>query len=413
MDSKEILVYLDCDKAPILVGTVFSTYLRGKESFSFEYDQDFLNGNMTSVSLDPSILPCLGRQYPSGKDVFGFLSDASPDRWGRTLMQRRERIIAEREKRKPRKLLESDFLLGVDDETRMGALRFKTHISGPFLSNEKETPTPPWASIRFLEEASRNYEKNENSLADKWIRQLIQPASSLGGARPKATIKDPNEELWIAKFPSRYDEYDVGAWEMVVHDLAEKCGLDVPEARLERFSDFGSTFLVKRFDRSEGRRIHFESAMTLLGKNDGSSAVDGSSYLNIASFIKTSSICPKKDLNQLWKRIVFYMAVSNTDDHLRNHAFIYSPKGWKLSPMFDVNPLPFGNELALNVNEFDNSIDIELALSVSEYFNLSRKEAEEESSLILNLVKYNWRRLAKRYEVSNSEIELMSPAFMS
>lgn len=409
MNSRELLLYIDIANSPTFVGTVFVSALKGRESYAFEYDKNFLKQNMSSVSLDPSIGPFTGRQFTDG--IFGFLSDSAPDRWGRLLMNRRERIQADTEGRKPRKLMESDYILGVFDATRMGGLRFKTEPSGPFLSDDQETPAPPWTSLRSLEEASRNFEMDENPLSDKWLGQLIKPGSSLGGARPKATVSDPSGNLWIAKFPSRNDDFNIGAWEMVAHDLAEKCSLNVPEARLEKFSQMGSTFLVKRFDRNGERRIHFSSAMTLLNKKDGASAEDGTSYLDIASFIKSKSIQPKKDLNELWKRIVFSMAISNTDDHLRNHAFIYSSPGWKLSPLFDVNPTPYGNELSLNVDMWDNSIDLDLALSVSEGFNLSLDEARDEAKSIVSTVKSNWKILAARYGISTNEMEMMEPAF--
>ena len=216
--------------------------------------------------LDPDLALYKGRQYPINKNTFGIFADSSPDRWGRVLMQRREKFLADKEGRKPRKLLDSDYLLGVYDETRMGAIRFRLDDDGPFLSDDKEAAAPPWATLRSLEEASRQFEKDENTLEEKWLRQLIRPGSSLGGARPKATVQAVDGSLWIAKFPSKHDDNNTGAWEKVTHDLARMCGLDVPESRLETFSKLGSTFLVKRFDRDGERRIHFASAMTMLGK---------------------------------------------------------------------------------------------------------------------------------------------------
>ena len=220
----------------------------------------------------------------------------------------------------------------------MGAIRFKLDKDGPFLSDDSKTPTPPWTSLRTLEEASRQFENDESGLEQKWINQLIKPGSSLGGARPKATVLDTSGNLWIAKFPSKHDDVNVGAWEKVTHDLARLCGLDVPESMLIDFSKYGSTFLVRRFDRNGAARIHFASAMTMLGKTDGASAADGSSYLELVSFIKANGAAPKRDLTELWKRIVFNMAVSNTDDHMRNHGFILKADGWHLSPLYDVTP---------------------------------------------------------------------------
>lgn len=285
-----------------------------------------------------------GRQFvPLDKAMFGFFADSCPDRWGRVLMKRREAAQAKKEDRKPRELREIDFLLGVYDESRMGALRFKLEENGPFLSDDKGMATPPWANLRTLEEAARAFDKDENALDEKWLKQLIGPGSSLGGARPKATVQGIDGALWIAKFPSKHDEVDSGAWEMVTHDLAVMCNLDVPEAKLEKFSKLGSTFLVKRFDRDGEKRIHFASAMTMLGKTDGASGSDGTSYLDIASFIKSNGAAPNKDLKELWKRIVFNMAVSNTDDHLRNHGFLLTSDGWRLSPLYDVNPSLYGD----------------------------------------------------------------------
>lgn len=332
---------------------------------------------------------------------------------GRVLMNKRERLLAEKEGRKPRKLYESDYLLGVYDETRMGGIRFKLDVESAFLSGDRETAVPPWTSLRTLEEASRNFEKDESGIAEKWVNQLIRPGSSLGGARPKATVADTNGELWIAKFPSKNDENDTGAWEKVVHDLARLCGLNLPESRVEKFSKYGSTFLVKRFDRVGERRIHFASAMTLLGKTDGASAADGTSYLDIAGVIKSYGADPKNDLVELWKRIVFNMAVTNTDDHLRNHAFILTENGWKLSPLYDVNPVPYGDELSLLVDDEDNSISIPLAISVAPRFGITEVKANELADEILQIVKNNWERMAKEYGLSRGQIENMRPAFIN
>lgn len=410
--EKTIYVYDSFSKDnPTLLGMLYVSVIRGSESYSFEYDSKWLKDTNASVELDPQLLPFSGRQYPAGQTIFGMFADSSPDRWGRVLMNKRERLLSEREGRKPSKLNDSDYLLGVCDEARMGGLRFRLDPDGPFVSDDTETATPPWTTLRTLEEASRNFENNEDGLTERWLNQLIRPGSSLGGARPKATVIDSKGQLWIAKFPSKNDENDTGAWEMVAHDLAALCGLNVPEARLEKFSNLGSTYLVKRFDRENGRRIHFASAMTLLGRTDGASASYGDSYLDIASFIKTNGIQPKLDLVELWKRIVFSMAISNTDDHLRNHAFLYSGKGWTLSPLYDVNPVPYGDSLSLNVNETDNSIDLELAIKSAMYFGLSERDAKAYSELIVATVRSKWTVLASKYGLSRGQIEDMRPAF--
>ena len=343
---------------------------------SFEYDEEWLKDLTNNVSLDPDLRMFKGRQYaPADKLMFGVFEDSCPDRWGRLLMKRREAIIAKKEERKPRTLTEIDFLL------------------------------------RKLESASLAFEKNDDGMEEKWLRQLIAPGSSLGGARPKASVLAPDGSLWIAKFPSKHDEINVGAWEMVVHDLAVMCDLNVPEAKLENFSKTGSTFLTKRFDRNGDRRIHFASAMTLLGKKDGASATEGSSYLDIASIIRVNSVSPKKDLLELWRRIVFNMAVSNTDDHLRNHGFILEKEGWVLSPLYDVNPSVYGDTLSLNVDSDNNLIDFNLVLSVAKLYGLTDAQALEELKEIKNVVESNWRRLAEQYGLSRIEIEGMAPAF--
>lgn len=411
-NQKTIFVYDDFSAgSPILMGTLYVNIIKGGESYSFEYDKDWLKKTSLKLALDPELMPYSGRQYPAGKNIFGLFADVSPDRWGRVLMNKRERILAEKEGRKPFKLCDSDYLLGVYDETRMGGIRFKTNPDGPFLSDDKETAAPPWATLRTLEEASRNFESDESGLTEKWLNQLIKPGSSLGGARPKATVVDTKDQLWIAKFPSRNDENDTGAWEMVAHDLAGLCRLNVPEAKLEKFSNLGSTYLIKRFDRVLNKRVHFASAMTLLGKTDGASAADGTSYLDMAAFIKSYGAQPKQDLLELWKRIVFNMAVSNTDDHLRNHAFILTEQGWILSPLYDVNPVPYGDELSLNVDEEDNSISIELAISTAVRFGISETDAKDYAKDILTIVRENWEKTASGYGINRRQIEEMRPAF--
>ena len=408
---KTIYVYENwISDTPSLIGKLYIDIIRGTESYSFEYEKSWLQ-NPHAFMLDPDLNLYNGRQYPFGKEKFGVFSDSSPDRWGRILMKRRERINANNENRKPRSLNESDFLLGVYDKTRMGALRFTLEEGGVFLSDDSDAPTPPWTSLRTLEEASREFEKDENTLDDKWLKQLLKPGSSLGGARPKASVLAPNGDLWIAKFPSKHDEGNVGAWEKVVHDLARLCGLNVPESKLEKFSKSGSTFLVKRFDREGSKRIHFSSAMTMLGKNDGSGASDGTGYLDMVAFIKSNGASPKEDLIELWKRIVFNMAVSNTDDHLRNHGFLLTKNGWRLSPLYDVNPVEEGNELSLNVSETDNSISILLAIETAHYYGINVKDAKIISNKILEIVRDNWERIAKSYGLSRIDIENKRPAF--
>lgn len=414
MDSiNEIYVYENWKSdEPSLIGTIYIDGGKGKQIVSFEYDDEWLNDLSNNISLDPDLKMFKGRQYtPIGKNLFGVFEDSCPDRWGRLLMKRREALIAKKEERKPKTLTEVDFLIGVYDETRMGGLRFSTSKGGAFLSDDKELATPPWTTLRKLESASLAFEKNDDGLEEKWLRQLVAPGSSLGGARPKASVLAPDGSLWIAKFPSKHDDINVGAWEMVVHDLAIMCNLNVPEAKLENFSKNGSTFLIKRFDRDGDKRIHFASAMNLLGKTDGANATEGASYMEISSLIKAYSSTPRKDLTELWRRIVFNMAVSNTDDHLRNHGFLLEKNGWSLSPLYDVNPNIYGDTLSLNVDEDSNLIDFNLVLSVAKLYGLSEKQAIEELKEIRNVVEENWRKIAQQYSLSRGEIEGMAPAF--
>lgn len=412
-DEKLIQVYENwSSETPKWLGTLYVGHIRGQEIFSFAYSDEWIKATQAGFMLDPDLALYSGRQYtPLDKKQFGLFADSSPDRWGRLLMQRKEAIRARKADEKPRSLTESDYLLGVYDEARMGALRFSLDGGKTFVSSDEVLATPPWVSLRKLEAASRAFEQGNDDLEEQWLDQLLAPGSSLGGARPKATVQAPDRSLWIAKFPAKNDTHNTGAWEKVVHDLAGECGLDVPESKLERFSPSGSTFLVKRFDREGTRRVHFASAMTLLGQVDGSSAQDGSSYLDLVDFIRANGAQVDTDLTELWKRIVFNMVVSNTDDHLRNHGFLLTDSGWKLSPLYDVNPVPYGNALSLNVSDADNSIDLDLAIEVSHFFGIPKEKARSIAKEICSVVAGHWQQKAGFYGLSRNEMERMKPAF--
>ena len=394
----------------VLMGKLYVDLIRGKESYSFEYDSVWLKNNNNCFFLDPDLNAYNGRQYVIDKTIFGVFADSAPDRWGRILIKRREIQQARKENRKPRLLLESDFLLGVFDETRLGAIRFKLEENGEFVSNDGGMATPPWTSLRKLQDIAIDVDSNKE-VDEEWLALLIRPGSSLGGARPKANVVSDDGSLWIAKFPSKNDDYNVGAWEKVASDLAKLCGLNVPETKVEKLSIYGDTFLSKRFDRIGKNRIHFASAMTMLGKKDGESSDEGVSYLDIVEFIRSNGVKPNEDMRELWKRIVFNMAISNTDDHLRNHGFILEKRGWRLSPLYDVNPNPFGNELSLLVDNVDSSISLDLAIKSCEYYALEESEAIKLANEILNVVQNNWRKLALKYGINRDEIERMSFAF--
>lgn len=409
-----IYVYGDWEglKAPKIIGKLNVETLRGKEVFSFEYDEKWLIEEKNTL-FDPDLEFFKGRQYSTEeKPLFGIFTDSCPDRWGRMLLQRNEALNARKENRAVRKLNESDFLIGIDDYSRMGALRFKREKDGPFLSPLGENSVPVWTSIRELERAVFLLDsESEDDNNVRRLRMLLAPGSSLGGARPKASVKDTEGNLWIAKFPSRNDSWDIGRWEMITHLLAEKCGISVSTAMMERYSDNGTTFLTKRFDRTPGGgRIHFISAMTALGKTDGESAQSGSSYLDIASFIMQYSSSPSEDLKELWKRIVFSIAVSNTDDHLRNHGFLLSSRGLRLSPMYDVNPTPGGTGLSLNIDEYDNSLDFDVAIEASMYYGLAKDEAALICSDIRKKVS-EWEVVASKNGITRSEVEYMRSSF--
>ncbi len=417
MAKREILVYADWKglNGPMLMGSLSSELLRGKEIFSFEYDKTWLSSGFSQI-LDPDLQLYSGPQYLNDdkKFNFGLFLDSSPDRWGRVLMQRREAAEARSQGRDPNRLFETDYLLGVYDGHRMGALRFKLEAEGPFLDDDVEKASPPWTSIRELEQISLRLEE-EGARDDpeylRWLNMLVNPGSSLGGARPKASVSDPDDHLWIAKFPSKADQEDMGAWEMVCYELAVASGINMAECRAQKFSSEYHSFLTKRFDRTEeGRRIHFTSAMTQLGYNDGADAASGASYLELVDFISRNGANVEEDLNELWRRIVFSICVSNTDDHLRNHGFLLSNEGWNLSPAYDINPNENGAGLKLNISDSDNALDLDLALGVSEFFRLDKARSLE----IIENVRINvgtWRQVASRYGISRSSQDQKVMAF--
>ncbi len=412
---QEILVFADwrgLKENPTLLGKLYSTKVRGNEIFSFEYSEEWLQSKFAQV-IDPDLEFFSGPHYLNDKkNNFGIFLDSSPDRWGRVLMKRREAILARKEKRQEKTLMESDFLLGVFDENRTGGLRFKLSGDGKFLNEDSSLAAPPITSLAELQEASLMLERDEDindSEHIKWLNMLMAPGSSLGGARPKASISD-NGDSWIAKFPSSKDNKDIGAWEIVVHTLAGRCGLNVAEARIEKFVSSYHTFLVKRFDRNKSERIHFASAMTMLGYTDNRDLHAGASYLELADFLSNHGARVNKDLEELWKRIVFSISVSNTDDHLRNHGFILTEKGWILSPAYDINPNEMGTGLSLNISENDNSLDYDLAIEVAEYFRIEKDKAEKIISDIKGKVS-EWKTLADKYGISKSEQMVMKKAF--
>ncbi|CAG73047.1 conserved hypothetical protein [Pectobacterium atrosepticum SCRI1043] len=397
---------------PLLVGHLtFAETSRGGV-FSFTYDKHFLASNYR-LQIDPLLALHSGELYNDSADKnFRAFLDSSPDRWGRILMQRRAAIECRKGIRASAKLTELDYLLGVHDSYRMGGIRFKTAASLDFLDNNTEFSAPPMTSLRELEQAAMNIERDDNIDSDdyyRWLKMLISPGSSLGGARPKACVTDSEGHLWIAKFPNQNDTFDVGAWEMVCYQLALAAGIDMFPSEIRKFSTEHHTFLTKRFDRVGGKRIHFSSAMTQLQYYDGEQS-DGASYLEIAEFLSNNGAQTKADLAQLWRRIVFNIAVSNTDDHLRNHGFLLSDKGWKLSPAYDLNPIVGKHGLHLNITDTANELDYALAFEVIDFFRLSREDATRIYDDVMGAVK-GWQTVASRLGISRNEQLTKQEAF--
>ncbi len=411
--ENEILVYADwyMFDAPQLVGRLYYASLRGKIVYSFTYSAEWIK---TGISIDPELPLLYGLHYASSNDNFGIFKDSSPDRWGQLLMKRREILLSRIEKTEPQSLIGIDFLLGVHDSHRMGGMRFKEDKDGEFISNDHRLAAPPWTSLRDLEFAVKQYEKNADDLDEaslKWINQLIAPGSSLGGARPKADVVDTTSKQWIAKFPSQKDDSDIGLWEMIVHELAIQAKITVPNAFIKKLASPYHTYLSQRFDRTEdNKRIHYASAMTLLQRTDGDDADSGVSYLDLVGFIKSECADVTANLEELFRRVLFFVCVSNTDDHLRNHGFLYTQTGWTLSPAFDINANETGTGLKLNIDEEDNSLDIELVMKTAPYYLLSDKRAAEIKNEVIMAVS-NWRKIAAKYKVSPSEIERKVKAF--
>lgn len=398
-------------KGPVEIGVLTAQQAKGKKAFSFAYHKEWLDAYKPLV-LDPDLSNYPGPQYPThNKENFGVFQDAMPDTWGRMLMKRREAQLAREQKRSIQTLYELDFLLGVFDEGRMGALRFKIDPAGDFLDNNNNIPIPHWSHIRELQEAARIIEEDKDTeVVKKHIALLIAPGSSLGGARPKANILDDTGQPWIAKFPSASDTIDKAAWEYLAYQLAIDAGICMAPSRIEKVAGKYHTFFTKRFDRLAGERIHFASAMTMTGNSEDTVRDQPGSYLEIAEAIQNYGANIPTDLAQLWRRMVFNIALSNTDDHFRNHGFILKDNGWQLSPAYDINPSVDKEGLSLNIDMDDNSLDFELAKSVGVYFRLTQAQMDGILSEVLLSVK-KWQNIAAKIGISRSEQEEMEKAF--
>ena len=412
---RKIYVYADFDwlKTAVLVGELGYESLRGTDSYSFCYDHNWLR-QYSDLYLSADINNYTGLQFTQpDRDIFGCFGDALPDRWGRLLLNRREQIRAQEEKRPVRKLSSYDYLLGIDDYSRMGGFRFKESPDGEFINCDATLRIPPLTDIQVLVAASMEVEKSEerNLLPDKkWLLQLVHAGTSLGGARPKAGVLNEEGELCVAKFPSRNDEYDIGLWEHLSHLLAKEAGVEAAETQAIATGEKYHTLLSKRFDRTtDGRRKHFASAMTLLGLTDGCNAQTGNGYLDIVDFILQHCCDVEANLQQLYRRVAFNIAIHNSDDHFRNHGFLLTPKGWTLSPAYDLNPT-FNDHQSLLINATTNRSDLQLLLASSEEYMIGKEEATHIIEEVKDGVS-QWRSMATRIGIAKREMDLFAQVF--
>ncbi len=412
---EKLLIYADFDwlNDIELIGELSYESLRGSDSYGFKFDNKWLKkyGSLF-ISRDLNNYP--GQQYTQpGKDIFGCFSDALPDRWGRTLLNRREQILAIDEKRPVRRLSSFDYLKGIDDSSRMGGFRFKEVDKNYYINSDNNLRIPPITSIRELIHASHEIEKSEeqNELPDKrWLTQLIQPGSSLGGARPKASVIDTDKTLYIAKFPSRKDDYNSGLWEHFCHVLAKKAGIKCASTKVITTSDKYHTLLSQRFDRTaNGKRIHFTSAMTLLGLSDDDNASTGNGYLDIVDFIIQNCTDVNENLHELYRRVAFNICIGNSDDHFRNHGFLLTPKGWTLSPAYDMNPT--SNEYqSLLIDHSTNKAELSILLKACESYMIKKEVANQIISEVTTAIK-EWKIIATKLGIANREMDLFSAIF--
>lgn len=412
---KKLYVFADFDwlKEPRLVGELSYESLRGSDSYGFCYSNEWLK-DYGSLFLSDDLNNYPGQQYTAhDKDIFGCFSDALPDRWGRTLINRREQILAKDEKRPVRRLSSFDYLIGIEDFSRMGGFRFKESMDGDYINASETLRIPPLTDIRELIAASSEIEKSEeeDQLPEmRWIAQLVQPGSSLGGARPKVSVLDENKNLCIAKFPSRKDDYDVGLWEHFSHLLAKNAGINVAETRVISTSEKYHTLLSRRFDRrADCKRIHFASAMTLLGLNDGDNANTGHGYLDMVDFILQNCTNVEDNLKELYRRVAFNICIGNTDDHFRNHGFLLTAKGWTLSPAYDMNPT-LNEYQSLLINNSTNKSDLNELLNSCEEYMLPKQSTQQIISEVLNAIK-EWGALATKLGIAKSEQERFAVVF--
>lgn len=405
--DRHVFVYADLQGVAQLVGRLWAQVRKGRETATLEYDAAWL-AHPARFSLEPALRVGPGPFHtPAELPMFGAIGDSAPDRWGRVLMRRAERRRAEHAGTAPRTLYEIDYLLLVDDEARQGALRFSERPGGPFLRDDEGPRTPPLLGLPRLLSAAERVASEDDT--DEDLRLLLAPGSSLGGARPKASVRDHDGHLAIAKFPRRDDDYDVVAWEAVALDLARRAGLPVPDARVEDVAG-RSVLIVRRFDRLGGTRLPYLSAMSMLGARDN----EGRSYMEIVDALRQHGAAPLEDIRALWRRVVFSILISNTDDHLRNHGFLYeNATGWRLSPVFDVNPVPTDIKpriLSTAINEDDTTASLQVAFDIAAYFEINAGDARAIAREVGEAVA-QWRARASAQGISRAAVDRMASAF--
>lgn len=409
---KEITVYADFDflAAPQIIGTLGYEHVRGNDHFVFKYSNDWLKFG-GGIILSGDLMNVSSLQHPrGGSSVFGFVKDSFPDRWGRLLLDRRERILAKAENRDVRQLTNYDYLVGIEDFTRMGGLRYKSEDSVDFINSGDRLLVPPVESLRALCDACHEIEAAEerNELPDqRWLDQLIDPGTSLGGARPKANVVDADGKLYVAKFPSKKDLENTELIEHFSHQLAASAGINVAKTRTVGISKGRDLLLSERFDRTaDGKRIHFASAMSLLGLDDGAGSSTGNGYLDIVDFILRGCVDARQNLRELYRRVAFNVLFGNTDDHFRNHGFLLTAKGWSLSPAYDINPGVKTHQCLL-IDQYTEESDINALQGACESYMLERKEAADIIEEVHSAIK-DWRKTATRLQIPVKVLEQYS-----
>jgi len=408
MSSEEIIVSLTLGEQIIRVGKLWFHAGRGTNRASFEYDKDWLN-HPEKFAFDPALSLTTGTFHTKlGCSLFGAIGDSAPDRWGRILMRRAQMTKDKSKNVTPRTLSEMDYLLGVNDEARQGALRFsKVSQENVFLAAKDKTSIPPLLQIANLLGATERFIDDEETASD--LKLLLAPGSSLGGARPKACIRDKDHSLAIAKFSRKDDEYNVVLWEAVALTLAEKAKIKIPNWRIEFISD-KPVLIINRFDRLGETRIPFLSSMNMLDARDN----EQHSYVEMTYALAQHGASPTEDMIELWRRIVFTVMISNTDDHLRNHGFLYERyKGWRLSPAYDLNPTPIHIKpriLSTAIDLYDTTASIKNALSVTKDFRVSATQAKNIIQEVQEAVS-EWQSVAKNLGISKTECHYMESAF--